>query len=443
MFSAVCCTVRASHGGGTVVLSASNRVLVLLSVLALSTNSRADSVNGLRSSVARIGDVNGDGIPDLAIASRESVMSGRSERVWILSGKDGTRLLEIRGREAGDRFGSAIGAIGDWDGDGVPDLFIAAEPDWQTRSTEHPGYRRLISGRNGGALEELPGSGAIGGTRDLDGDGKLDLLLVVEDLAHDCPKVMVVSGKDGQELVRGPLPTPLANERRQTVDALTWIGDIDGDGCTDFVFSMRRDVKQGKSLRTTHELTAVSGLTASLLWSRAVDAEDRESGWATVVAFADTTADGVPEVLCSVEDLHVRLLDGKNGAILFERKAPRSCYYSYASTLDRVGDLDRDGIEDWILGANESWEGFFDPWPCAVISGKNGDEIHRFAVAEDFGFDVCGLGDVNDDTVPDFVIGMERQDRSKPGSGKDPVVKVRSGRDASVLWVRRHADLRN
>jgi len=410
----------------------------IIVLVVVAGTAQSDTLNGLRSSVARAGDVNGDGIVDLIVASRDTATFDRPERVWILSGKDGTRLLELRGREPGDRFGSEVGAIGDWNGDGVADLFVAAEPANFRRSTPGSGYRRLVSGRNGEVLKELPGSGAVGGTRDLDVDGKLDLLLVTDDGST----VVVVSGRDGKELVLSQRATPLANERRRTVDAVSWIDDIDGDERSDFILSMAIQVKLNKSIFHAHELSAVSGRTGSVLWSRAVEADSRQ-GWATVVDFVDSTPDGVPTVLCSLEDLHVRVLDGKTGVVLREHKAPTANYYAYASTLDRVGDMDCDGMEDWIVGANESWGEFFDPWSCDVFSGKTGKRIRTFDLDEEFGFDACGLGDVNGDGVPDIALGIERQRHLKPKDGWEPSVQVRSGKDASMLWVRRHADLRN
>jgi hypothetical protein len=56
---------------------------------------------------------------------------------------------------------------------------------------------------------------------------------------------------------------------------------------------------------------------------------------------------------------------------------------------------------------------------------------------------VARVGDVNGDGVPDFAVGAKRQSGWTPDDNSEPAVQVRSGKDASILWVRRHVDLRS
>ncbi|MBN8865944.1 MAG: FG-GAP repeat protein, partial [Solirubrobacterales bacterium] len=95
-------------------------------------------------SVAGIGDVSGDGIPDLAIgaygydpvnpANPSATMTGAGA-VWVVYGKadTDTQLLadldeeagyRIDGLAAGDRMGRQVAGLGDFDGNGAPD-FVA------------------------------------------------------------------------------------------------------------------------------------------------------------------------------------------------------------------------------------------------------------------------------------------------------------------------------
>lgn len=55
---------------------------------------------------------------------------------------------------------------------------------------------------------------------------------------------------------------------------------------------------------------------------------------------------------------------------------------------------------------------------------------------------VARVGDVNGDGVPDLAIGAEQRRTSWQEEGTEPYVQVRSGKDASILWMRRHVDLR-
>lgn len=93
------------------------------------------------SAVAGIGDLDGDGIPDLAVgADQYDAGSGNSGAIWILfMNRDGSVKNQQRiaagdggfegNLDAGDRFGCAIAAIGDLDEDGIGDLAVGAEQD--------------------------------------------------------------------------------------------------------------------------------------------------------------------------------------------------------------------------------------------------------------------------------------------------------------------------
>src|SRR5256885_1269505 len=73
-------------------------------------------------SVAAIGDVNGDGVPDLLVGAPGA------DKVFVISGNDQTVLRTISDPDGltGNRFGFAITAAGDWNGDGIPDFAVGA-----------------------------------------------------------------------------------------------------------------------------------------------------------------------------------------------------------------------------------------------------------------------------------------------------------------------------
>ncbi|MBX3324227.1 MAG: FG-GAP repeat protein [Phycisphaeraceae bacterium] len=90
------------------------------------------------SSVAAIGDIDGDGVVDIAVGAQQNDDGGMNHgAVYVLRmNSDGTvkseqRLSSTTGGltgplAVGDVFGSAVGAIGDFDGDGIPDLIVGA-----------------------------------------------------------------------------------------------------------------------------------------------------------------------------------------------------------------------------------------------------------------------------------------------------------------------------
>lgn len=74
-----------------------------------------------------IGDVDGDGVPDLAISAPALASRGKQiGKVQVLSGKTGLVLHEIFGESPGEGFGTAITAVADWVNPGRLSLAIGA-----------------------------------------------------------------------------------------------------------------------------------------------------------------------------------------------------------------------------------------------------------------------------------------------------------------------------
>ena len=129
--------------------------------------------------LAGVGDVDGDGVPDLAVGAPEQ------GRVFLFSGATGQRLRTLNNPtpQAGARFGRALAGVGDVDGDGVPDLTVGA-PGQDVEGRDTQGQVFLFSGATGQQLRTLnnptPQAGArfgreLAGVGDVDGDGVSDL----------------------------------------------------------------------------------------------------------------------------------------------------------------------------------------------------------------------------------------------------------------------------
>ncbi len=129
------------------------------------------------------GDFDGDGVPDLYATDFGNLARGVSTgRAYVFSGKTGAVLLTFTGETAGEGFGIGPSAAGDVDGDGRPDLIIGA---WQYAGAAVSGGRAyLYSGRDGKLLKtytcRIPGDtfgfDAVG-MGDTDGDGQVDFLI--------------------------------------------------------------------------------------------------------------------------------------------------------------------------------------------------------------------------------------------------------------------------
>lgn len=84
------------------------------------TSPEAEDLFGF--SVAAIGDVDGDGRSDIAVGAPLSNSGGRhSGAIYVFSSETGEELTKFVG-EPGELLGRSLGAVGDFDGDGAPDL---------------------------------------------------------------------------------------------------------------------------------------------------------------------------------------------------------------------------------------------------------------------------------------------------------------------------------
>src|SRR5262245_55625803 len=79
-------------------------------------------------SVARVGDLNGDGVDDPAvgIVYADNGTAYVAGRVEVLSGTTGVPILSVLGTGLGDNLGASLAAAGDVDGDGTPDVLAGA-----------------------------------------------------------------------------------------------------------------------------------------------------------------------------------------------------------------------------------------------------------------------------------------------------------------------------
>lgn len=131
---------------------------LIRSVLGTATNEASGR------SLAPLGDVNGDGVTDLAAGSPafSPVLLNGAGRVRLLSGANATALRAINGTVAGDAFGASVAGAGDQDGDGVPDVLVGVPFSNGAAGPADRGAVRVHSGATGALVLALAGPPVAG-----------------------------------------------------------------------------------------------------------------------------------------------------------------------------------------------------------------------------------------------------------------------------------------
>jgi hypothetical protein len=192
--------------------------------------------------LARIDDVDHDGLPDLLVGEYgESLGSGGSGAVHLYGGGNGAWIRSLFGDGGTDQtFGFSVAGVGDLDGDGVPDLAVGA-PELRYLSSDTDGSVFVYSGATGALLREWSGLGekvffgqSVVDAGDVNGDGVSDLLVGAPGANRlfddQNGAAYLYSGATLAPIVYR-LGDQLASQFGATVAS---VGDVDGDGSADF-----------------------------------------------------------------------------------------------------------------------------------------------------------------------------------------------------------------
>lgn len=192
--------------------------------------------------VAAAGDVDQDGTPDVIVgavgASAGTVQWAGG--AYVVSGRTGNLLFSLRSPSPvrKGRFGSSVASVGDANGDGIADLIVGA-PGEKTEAGSEAGRAYLYDGRSGTLLHTFTSPAAqssgrfgttVAGAGDLNGDGSADVLVGGPDEASSAGRIHVFSGSDGSVLSSVASPKDALNGSfGASLDA----ADIDNDGTAD------------------------------------------------------------------------------------------------------------------------------------------------------------------------------------------------------------------
>ena len=278
-----------------------------------------------------MGDINGDGIPELAVGA--PFQDGDFVSVNMGFGKP-----------------QNVGKVFLLDGATLAVLNTLNDPDFQLIQPDHFG------GLLGNALAVVP---------DLNGDGVSDIIagvphhIVDRDTRNpviNAGKALVFSGKDAALLLTLTDPAPQEDGKMGT--AVAGLGDVDADGTPDMVVGVPGEDlgDEDDGVSNVGLAYVFSGKTGQVIRTLNHPDGDQAPGAAFGAAVANTgdiDQDGVSDILIGAPGQgHVFVFSGRTGAMLFDIASPTAdALPSFGTAVSGGKDFDRDGKPDFVIGA--------------------------------------------------------------------------------------------
>ena len=350
-----------------------------------------------------IGDVDGDGVPDIVTSAPTTDTGGRNAgRVYVYSTRTGTLLWSVDGH-AGDQLGTGVEAAGDTNRDGIPDV-IASAPG--------AGKAYIYSGRDGRVLQTMTAENKAdgfgqhaSGVGDINHDGYADVIVGAPANGangSNAGRAYVYSGRDGRLLI-------------------TLNGAGAGDGFGSAVAGSTRKEQSflivgapGAGARHAGRTYIYKGLSTTPAF--VIDADDtgKALGAMFLSTIGDVNHDGVPDIYMSdfsnaakgPSTGRVYVHSGADGRRLLTLTG-ETAGEGFGIGPATAGDVDGDGFDDLIVGAWQFGEVAVSGGRAYLYSGKDGRLLKTFTCripGDTFGFDAVGMGDVDGDGTIDFLI---------------------------------------
>ena|GEM_PF-2711481 len=317
--------------------------------------------------------------------------------------------FEIYGASAGDRIGGKVSKLGDINGDGISDMAFG------------DGMAYVIYGQNTNFLLNIDltnlslsqgfaiyGAGSVSNLGDINGDGIPDIFVGLNALSPlgrtEAGITYVIYGQNTSfssniNLASLPLSQGFAIYGVNNYDwsgmAVSNLGDINGDGIPDMIIG-----------------------------ARYADPFSRDMAGTVYVIYGQNISFG--------SNIDLASLSLSQGFAIYGADT----YNWLGQSVNNLGDVNGDGIDDIIIGANVAAPpvnryaagityviygqstNFSSNIDLANLTLSQGFAIYGANVSDTSGWSVSGLGDINGDSIPDMIIGAPEADpfaRSEAG----------------------------
>jgi hypothetical protein len=427
-------------------------------------------------SVAIVGDVNGDGLDDFIVGSTgfDAGATNNVGKIYLFFGKatGWTKDANLEnsdasflGEQSASSTGSVVAPAGDVNGDGYADFLIGAQTYDRNGDAAFEGKVYLILGKATGWARDTPMASSdaswvgynghehvgtsVGGTGDVNGDGFDDILFGASSWNVTDGKVHVVFGKAG-----GWANNVVTNNTDVTVwgtgnislgASVSDAGDLNNDGFDDIAIGAPNYPPSSMGAPSPGEVLIFLGKASG--WKKNLTISDPDIVFdgiesndqigATVAGVHDVNGDGMDDLLIGSTQsdsnnngggLVILILGPISKGTPISPTAnfyPTRDYQYLGAGLSTAGDVNGDGLTDFIVGArsygpmstgggeahlvlgNQTWNYNNNPPMDASFFGE---------VFQDQVSPVSGGGDINGDGYDDLLIGAPGNDE---GPGND------------------------
>ncbi|MBS1582926.1 MAG: FG-GAP repeat protein [Bacteroidetes bacterium] len=433
----------ATSGNGAVYVFTGSSAAALVNVTPVSLS--GTSTERLGHSVGLAGDVNGDGYADMAVGSPNH--SSSRGRVQVFRGDasivlDNAHKWTFTGATAADQMGAAVFTAGDVDGDGISDLAVGIPARGGT------GAIKVLYGASdlltASAQWSLSGTAdymnlgyCVSSAGDVNGDGYSDVL-VGAPTGPSAPGTaqLFMGGPTGLSATAAWTGTGAVNGQRYG-NAVASAGDVNGDGYGDVLvgapfYQGGGDPGWAYRGRAYLYLGSASGLSAAPAWTGTGDHVEGRYGWSLSSA-GDVNGDGYGDVIIGAYSYDIAATDGlgsQGKAYVYLGSAAglsataswtangTALTTNFGSSVAQAGDVNGDGYDDVIIGApyydlgaaaNHGAAYVYQGSPAGLGSTPAWSAIGEQASAF-YGESVSMAGDVNGDGYSDVIVGAYMQD---------------------------------
>ncbi len=310
-------------------------------------------------SAASAGDVNNDGVNDYIIGGYGSYNAGTRGKAWIYSGATRTLIRTLQG-EPGAAFGSGVAGIGDINGDGFGEVVVGSEYYSSTLGSPPPngtGRVYLFSGVDGAVVWTREGANAsdwlgsaVGPIGDLNGDGIKEVVAGARGANNGNGMGYVFSGADGSTVYTLTATAPFSQSFSYGQFFAFGAGDITNDG-TDDIY-----IGDYGALNGDGRVYLYSGADGSLF--RTINAFAPGEGIGGGRGMPDINNDGYDDLIVAAYTSNagasgggkVYLLSGADNTILHTITGNVAGDLLGVDALE-VGDVNGDGNRDYMVTA--------------------------------------------------------------------------------------------